>query len=47
MKTFKGQAVSKGGAEGMQALAMKTKNGEHVALALNIGHFFLRCGYVP
>ena len=28
MKTFKGKAISKGGAEGMQAIAMKTKKND-------------------
>ena len=36
MKTFKGKAVSKGGAEGMQALAMRTKEGGHISLALKV-----------
>ena len=46
MKTFKGKAVSKGGAEGMQALAMQTKKGEHISLALKVADGSHRGNYL-
>ncbi len=46
MKTFKGKAISKGGAEGMQALAMKTKKGECISLALKVADGSHRGNYV-
>ena len=46
MKTFKEKAVSKGGAEGMQALAMETKKGEHISLALKVADGSHRGNYL-
>jgi L-asparaginase II len=46
MKTFNGQALSKGGAEGMQALAIKTNNDEHIALALKVTDGSHRGNYI-
>ena len=46
IKTFKGKAVSKGGAEGMQALAVQTKNGGYISLALKVSDGNHRGNYV-
>ena len=46
MKTFKGKAISKGGAEGMQAIAMKTKKGTPVALVLKVSDGSHRGNYI-
>ena len=46
MNTFKGTAVSKGGAEGMQAIAMRTKKGEHISLVLKVTDGSHRGNYV-
>ena len=46
MQTFKGKAVSKGGAEGMQAIAIKTGNGGYVSLALKVSDGNHRGNYV-
>ena len=46
MQIFNGQAVSKGGAEGMQALAIKTNRDEYIALALKVSDGSHRGNYV-
>ena len=46
METFKDNAVSKGGAEGMQALAMQTKDGEYISLALKVADGSHRGNYI-
>ena len=46
MRSFKGQAISKGGAEGMQALAMQNKKGDPISLALKVADGNHRGNYV-
>ena len=46
MKIFKGKAVSKGGAEGMQALAMQTKNKGYISFALKVADGSHRGNYI-
>ena len=46
MKTFNGEAISKGGAEGMQAIAIQTNKNEYIALALKVLDGNHRANYV-
>ena len=46
MKYFNNNAVSKGGAEGMQAIAIQTNKNEYIALALKVSDVNHRANYV-